>query len=122
MKRFTFYHQALFILLMAIGFPAVLIARPYDGSKQTGKMIIEQSDMQVLADTIPGKKIEGQDKESNNKNGRTKRIGPERDRLKPNIKEVPRSIPKLKPKAITDRIPIRRIPVKIPKKGIRIHI
>lgn len=43
----------------------------------------------------------------------------ERDRTKGRIKEVPRSIKKLKPKAVIDRIPIRRPPMRIPKKGMR---
>ena len=33
------------------------------------------------------------------------------------IKQVPRSIPKLKPQAVTDRMPIKRPPMRIPKKG-----
>ena len=107
---------------MAIGFPAVLIARPDDGSKQSLKMIIEHSDIRVWADSIPREKIQVQDKKSKDKSSKTKSREPEKDRQKPNIKAVPRSIPKLKPKAVTDRIPIRRIPIKIPKKGIRIHI
>jgi hypothetical protein len=41
----------------------------------------------------------------------------QRVRQKSGIKQVPRSIPKLKPKAVTDRIPIRRPPMRIPKKG-----
>ncbi|SDM07257.1 hypothetical protein SAMN05421813_105162 [Daejeonella rubra] len=45
-------------------------------------------------------------------NGENQRI-----RQKSGIKQVPRSIPKLKPQAVTDRIPIRRPPMRIPKKG-----
>jgi hypothetical protein len=41
----------------------------------------------------------------------------QRIRQKSAIKQVPRSIPKLKPKSVTDRIPIRRPPMRIPKKG-----
>jgi len=41
----------------------------------------------------------------------------QRIRQKSGIKQVPRSIPKLKPKAVTDRIPIRRPPMRVPKKG-----
>lgn len=41
-----------------------------------------------------------------------------RERSKTGIKQVPRSIPKLKPKAVIDRIPIRRLPMKTPKKGL----
>jgi len=33
------------------------------------------------------------------------------------IKQVPRSMPKLKPKTVTDRMPIKRPPMRIPKKG-----
>ena len=35
------------------------------------------------------------------------------------IKQVPRSIPKLKPQPVGERIKIRRPPIKIPKKGYR---
>ncbi len=45
-------------------------------------------------------------------NARTQRI-----RKRSVIKQVPRSIPKLKPKAVTDRMPIKRPPIRIPKKG-----
>lgn len=37
---------------------------------------------------------------------------------RPGIKQVPRSMPKLKPKTLNDRIPIRRIPMKTPRKGL----
>lgn len=40
-----------------------------------------------------------------------------RIRQKSGIKQVPRSVPKLKPKSLNDRIPIRRIPIRTPKKG-----
>lgn len=41
----------------------------------------------------------------------------QRIRQKSVIKQVPRSVPKLKPKGVTDRVPIRRPPMRIPKKG-----
>lgn len=37
---------------------------------------------------------------------------------KPEIKEVPKSIPKLKPKSVTDRVKIKRPPVKVKPKGL----
>lgn len=51
---------------------------------------------------------------------RIKEINAENARIreKSEIKQVPRSIPKLKPKAVTDRVPIRRPPMRIPKKGV----
>lgn len=36
---------------------------------------------------------------------------------KPEIKEVPKSIPKLKPKSVTERVRIKRPPVKVKPKG-----
>jgi hypothetical protein len=45
-------------------------------------------------------------------NGRNQRI-----RQRSGIKQVPRSMPKLKPKTVTDRMPIKRPPMRIPKKG-----
>ena len=42
----------------------------------------------------------------------------QRVRQKSGIKQVPRSMPKLKPKAVTNRVPIRRPQMRIPKKGI----
>lgn len=47
------------------------------------------------------------------------RPGDDKHRFGPRsgIKQVPRSIPKVKPQAVTDRIPIRRPPMKIPRKG-----
>lgn len=78
------------------------------------------------SDSIPVKKPsdkKDQDKPSEIKPGDTKRIQDlnrdnQRIRQKSGIKQVPRSIPKLKPKAINDRIPIRRIPLRTPKRGI----
>lgn len=77
------------------------------------------------SDSIPVKKPNDKkdlDKAGEIKPGDTKRIQDvnrdnQRIRQRSGIKQVPRSIPKLKPKAINDRIPIRRIPLSTPKKG-----
>ncbi len=73
----------------------------------------------LFADTIPVRRM-GEKKDQQKPE---KRQVPDfrgenlRERPKTGIKQVPRSIPKLKPKAVIDRIPIRRLPMKIPKKG-----
>jgi len=85
------------------------------------------------ADNRPGGNRPGDNKPGENRPGENRpgEIKPEemrriqeikaenqRVRQKSGIKQVPRSIPKLKPKAVTDRIQIRRPPMRIPKKGI----
>jgi hypothetical protein len=75
----------------------------------------------------PGDKRPGENRPGENRPGenrpddirRTQGINGDNQRIrqKSGIKQVPRSIPKLKPQAVTDRIPIRRPPMRIPKKG-----
>ena len=79
------------------------------------------------ADARPGENRPGDNRPGENRPGenrpddirRIEEIKAENQRVrqKSGIKQVPRSIPKLKPKAVTDRIPIRRPPMRIPKKG-----
>ena len=79
------------------------------------------------ADARPGENRPGDNRPGENRPGenrpedirRIEEINAENQRIrqKSGIKQVPRSIPKLKPKAVTDRIPIRRPPMRIPKKG-----
>jgi hypothetical protein len=76
----------------------------------------------------PGENRPGENRPGENRPGenrpeeirRLKEINAENQRIreKSEIKQVPRSIPKLKPKAVTDRVPIRRPPMRIPKKGV----
>jgi hypothetical protein len=76
-----------------------------------------------LADTRPGGNRSVDNKPGENRPEKIKRIQEinaenQRVRQKSGIKQVPRSMPKLKPKAVTNRVPIRRPPMRIPKKGI----
>ncbi len=77
-------------------------------------------------DSIPVKKVgdkkdqerpAGEIKPGDNKSIQEVNRDNQRLRQKSGIKQVPRSIPKLKPKALNDRIPIRRIPLRTPKRG-----
>jgi hypothetical protein len=79
-----------------------------------------------LVDTIPVKKVtDKKDQEGatgTNRQGETgtnQEINKDNQKIqqKSGIKQVPRSIPKLKPKTLNNRIPIRRIPFATPKKG-----
>jgi hypothetical protein len=74
-------------------------------------------------DNKPGENRPGENRPGENRPEKIRRIQEinaenQRVRQKSGIKQVPRSMPKLKPKAVTDRIPIRRPPMRIPKKGI----
>ena len=69
------------------------------------------------ADIRPGENRAGENRPEDIRRIEEIRAENQRIRQKSGIKQVPRSIPKLKPKAVTDRIPIRRPPMKIPKKG-----
>lgn len=73
----------------------------------------------LFADTIPVRRTgdkKDQEKPEERREPDFRGVNPG-ERQKPGIKQVPRSIPKLKPKAVIDRIPIRRLPMKTPKKG-----
>ena len=66
----------------------------------------------------PGEKPPGEIKPGERRPMEDINRGNPRVRQKSGIKQVPRSIPKLKPKSVNDRIPIRRIPMRTPKKGV----
>lgn len=113
MKLLLFY-RTIFLLAIAMSFSGMLTAGEPD----------KNTLLRVKTETIldPPQDEKGQDKKSKGKKS-DEGQKPGNDNQKPqSIKEVPRSMPKLKPKAVTDRIPIKRLPVKIPKKGMRINI
>ena len=77
-------------------------------------------------DSIPVKKVvDKKDQEGatattkSGESGTNQEINRDNQKIqqKSGIKQVPRSIPKLKPKTLNNRIPIRRIPFRAPKKG-----
>ncbi|NQV74453.1 MAG: hypothetical protein HQ491_00205 [Bacteroidetes bacterium] len=74
------------------------------------------------AENRPGDKGPGENRPGENRPDDLRRVqeingGNQRIRQRSGIKQVPRSIPKLKPQAVTDRMPIKRPPMRIPKKG-----
>ncbi|WP_395803462.1 hypothetical protein [Daejeonella sp.] len=115
------------ILIALLGMPfANLFAYDKEIEVKPLKKIDFEHLIVLALDSIPAKKISeknDQDRLAGEiKPGEGKRIQEiNRDnkkiRQKSGIKQVPRSIPKLKPKTLNDRIPIRRIPMKTPKKG-----
>ncbi|MFA6945195.1 MAG: hypothetical protein WC220_04760 [Pedobacter sp.] len=135
MKLIAVYRTIILFTLTGI-FPAMLYAwdKEIDGKPLRKISVLETS--AVFVDSIPvrraGDKKEqdrpaadirpGENRPGENRPDDIRRIQEisgenQRIRQKSGIKQVPRSIPKLKPKAVTDRIPIRRPPMRIPKKG-----
>ena len=130
MKLIAVYRTIILFTLTGI-FPAMLYAgdKEIDGKPLRKISVLETS--AVFVDSIPVRRA-GDKKEQDrpatdirpgeNRPDDVRRIQEisgenQRIRQKSVIKQVPRSIPKLKPKAVTDRIPIRRPPMRIPKKG-----
>ena len=140
MKLITVYRTIILFALCGI-LPAVLYAgeKEIDGkpvrilSIETLPVIFQDSipvrrgadkkeQDRPAADTRQGGNRPGDNRPGENRPDDIRRIEEikaenQRIRQKSGIKQVPRSIPKLKPKAVTDRIPIRRPPMRIPKKG-----
>lgn len=128
----------LIIILIALSgiLPAISYAREKEINGKPMRLRYTQVIPLLLLDSIPTKKAgdkkeqdkpaadirRGENRPGENKPEDIRRIEEikaenQRIRQKSSIKQVPRSIPKLKPKAINDRIPIRRPPMRIPKKG-----
>lgn len=114
-------------LIALLGMPfANLFAYEKEIEVKTLKKIDFEHDIILSLDSIPAKKVteknDPQRRAGELKPGENARIeeinrGNQKIRQKSGIKQVPRSIPKLKPKTLNDRIPIRRIPMSTPKKG-----
>ena len=130
MKLISVYRTIILIAILGI-FPSMLYAGDKEiEDKPIIKLSIEEIST-VFIDSLPVKRG-GVKKEQDRQageirprenrpddlrrvqeiNGRNQRI-----RQRSGIKQVPRSIPKLKPQAVTDRMPIKRPPMRIPKKG-----
>lgn len=126
MKLKAVFHLIIFIAMLGIP-NANLFAFDKEIEVRPLKKVNFEYISVLEVDSIPLKKV-GDKKDQERsvdeiKPGDSKRIQDikrdnQRIRQKSGIKQVPRSIPKLKPKALNDRIPIRRIPLSTPKRGI----
>jgi hypothetical protein len=125
MKLKVVLFKSIFIIL--IGVPC---AKVFAFDKEIELKPLKKINFEHLSflgiDSIPVKKVvDKKDQEGatgTNKSGETgtnQEINRDNQKIqqKSGIKQVPRSIPKLKPKTLNNRIPIRRIPFRAPKKG-----
>lgn len=125
----SLFNLRTFLMFALAGiFPVLLFAREKEIYERPQNDLIFTKGIDIVTDSIPAKR-NGPDK-TDQENLRDNRRGLEGirdenqrpgavDRLgtRSGIKQVPRSIPKIKPQAVRDRIPIRRPPMKIPRKG-----
>jgi hypothetical protein len=140
MKLISVYRTIILIAILGI-FPAMLYAGDKEIDDKPSRNLSVNEILPVFIDSIPvrrggdkkeqdrpggdirpGDRGPGENKPGENRPDDLRRVqeingGNQRIRQRSGIKQVPRSIPKLKPQAVTDRIPIRRPPMRIPKKG-----
>lgn len=119
--KFTLPYLTALILALVSFFPARLIAGDKEIELVREGLYAPQSFPfdSIPAKRLPEKKDQMEPADPQKRPVQDFRGVREREQAKGGIKEVPRSIKKLKPKAVIDRIPIRRPPMRIPKKGIR---
>ena len=135
LMKSLFILRTIFMFAFVSIFPALLHAREKEIYERPHNDLIFREGIYVFTDSIPAKRNSSeksdQERTRDDRKGlddvrdRGQRAGEEIHRLGPRsgIKQVPRSIPKIKPQAVTDRIPISRLPMKIPRKGLGgIHI
>jgi hypothetical protein len=119
--RFLLFYRIVFKVVLAIVFPLALFAGEKEIIDKPVNHELMVNVLPLFTDTIPPKKKtdtrqEEQPEEKPRDIQDDRLDNPERRA----IKQVPRSIPKLKPQPVGERIKIRRPPpIKLPKKGFR---
>lgn len=119
MKRLFFYHMALVALLIAI-IPLTLTASEISLDKHL-RRDLSQSLLPMFQDSTSRTKPESKRQDQPEKTAQEIQGERLKEAQKRGIKQVPRSIPKLKPQPVLDGIKIRRPPLKVPKKGLTVN-
>lgn len=117
MKLFLFYRIALVAAMAAI-LPLTLTAAGVSVEKPVKRELAEVI-LPMFQDSTARKRSAGKDQDRPEKTPQDVRDERLKEAQRRAIKEVPRSIPKLKPQPVIDRAKIRRPPVKVPGKGIK---
>lgn len=97
-----------------------------DINKISGAMLVDSLPKAKKQDDKDSKKSSDKNKDSKKGADADKGKDPkvvDIDPKKPNIKEIPKARPKLRPGTVTDRIKIKRPPVRVkPGKGLRVGL
>jgi len=106
--KFLPHNRIFLILVFAVIFPLALLADENDFDKPVRHKMVE-SLMPLFQDSVPAKK-KSADKPQKSAEKPPQDVNDNRlkETIGRAIKQVPRSIPKLKPQPVTDRIKIRK--------------
>lgn len=112
-----FFYRVVVISVLAVISPLALSASARLNSNKTERQVWTLAVLPIVQDSTARRKNSENSRENQrpSEDIRDERLKEAQRRA---IKEVPRSIPKLKPKPVTERINIRRPPLKVPKKGM----
>ena len=97
------------------------LASDQSGNKTDDLLVKETSEKSYFQDRRSSRRQDGKrpkqgDKRKGDNKPETKQPASTAGK-KPEIKEVPKSIPKLKPKSVTEKVRIKRLPVKVKPRG-----
>ena len=108
-----------FIAALAVVLPLALTAADSEHIDKPGRHQLALSILPMFQDsTAARKKPEKKAQEQPEKIPQDVQDERLKEAERRSIKQVPRSIPKLKPQPVTERVKIRRPPMKVPKKGM----
>lgn len=116
--NFLFLYRIFFISALAILLPLALSASARINSDYPVQQFRKVAALPMFQDSAAARKKNAKDAGENQRPSQDVREERLKEIQRRAIKEVPRSIPKLKPKPVTERINIRRPPIKVPKKGM----
>jgi len=117
--KFFFIYRMAFIAALAVVLPLALVAADSGHIDKPVRHQLAESLLPIFQDsTASRKKAERKPQEQPEKIPQDVQDERLKEAERRSIKQVPRSIPKLKPQPVTERVKIRRPPMKVPKKGM----
>ena len=116
MKLLLFYYIA-FVAILALLSPPALLASPANSDKPVRKEWAKAK-LPMFQDSTTAKKKSPDKPKEVQKSPQDVRDERSRETDRREIKQVPRSIPKLKPQPVSEDVKMRRLPAKSPKQGM----
>ncbi|MBC7758573.1 MAG: hypothetical protein H7069_06940 [Phormidesmis sp. FL-bin-119] len=116
MKLLLFYYIA-FVAILALFSPSVLLASAANSDKPVRKEWAKAK-LPMFQDSTTAKKKSPDKPKEVQKSPQDVRDERSRETDRREIKQVPRSIPKLKPQPVSEDVKMRKPPAKSPKQGL----
>jgi hypothetical protein len=117
MKLLLFYRLA-FVALLAVISPSALFAWGGGGIDKPIRRVWVNTTMPMFQDTTTARKKSSDKPKEIQRPPQDVRNERLKEAQRREIKQVPRSLPKLKPQPVSEGLNIRRPPAKAPKKGM----